>query len=245
LLCVDAVGKGAECTPERSGTFKCCGNSPDCTVGGEECACRTNAPLEARNTTKYQMQIDVLVSEDVGQFQGVDMWGLAAPACSMLESHPADDACATRSAFASDNQGSGFHQIEENNTAPETKTKASFLAPVGGVIAFASNHLHSGGMNATLLVNDQVVCASGTVYGNNSDVVTNAGNEQNHLVYIAPCADVGQGRRFEKGDTLTVESFYYAGADDERFTGVGAGGEHKNVMSVSCAPMLCYRSHWF
>merc|ERR1711865_669498 len=90
-----------------------------------------------------------------------------------------------------------------------------------------------GGINATLLLNGVAQCTATTVYGTNSNLATNAQNEQNHLIRIGSYYnEVGEtGIRFEEGDVFTTESFYYGGTDDKRMDEVGAAGEHKNVMS--------------
>lgn len=230
--CYYAKGKGSDCTPELSGTFLCCGDSLACTTGDEGCYCQTNSPIDTSKTTKYQIQVELLISKEVEKFQHVDLWTISAPACSTLKQYPADDFCSPdhMEGARGAGQGSFFHQIEGNNEEPEVKTKIDVLAPDGGVLTWMIAHIHSGARSASLLINDQVICVSDAVYGNNSDMTTNAYNEQNHLVHITPCF-MDSVIRFEQGDKLTVESIYYAGEDDANFKGFGAGGEHKNVMS--------------
>ena len=90
---VDAKGKGSDCTPELSGTFLCCGDSLACTTGDEGCYCQTNSPIDTSKTTKYQIQVELLISKEVEKFQHVDLWTISAPACSTLKQYPADDFC--------------------------------------------------------------------------------------------------------------------------------------------------------
>ena len=97
-------------------------------------------------------------------------------------------------------------------------------------------HIHSRARSISLLMNDQVICVSDAVYGNNSDITMNAYSKQDHLVHITPCS-MNSVIRFEQGGKLTVECIYYTGEDDA-FKGFGAGGEHKNTMSVSCSSIL-------
>ena len=238
--CYYAPGKGSDCTPEVSGTFVCCGDSLACLEGGEECACATNGATDPSKTTKYQIQIDVLISRDINKFKRVDQWNFAAPACAVnlsgegvFEKYPRDNYCFNNTGSLLVGGGSLFHQIAEDDVTPYAKTKINVLAPAGGTIVWAQSHFHTGGINATLRLNGEVICSSGSVYGTDSNEAANARNEQNHLIQIEPCYDqIGDGIRFEGGDVFTTESFYYAGTDDKRFVGMGAAGEHKNVMSM-------------
>ena len=45
------------------------------------------------------------------------------------------------------------------------------------------------GVNETLSINGKTVCSTGTTYGTETNVETNAGNEQNHLIKIDSCYD--------------------------------------------------------
>lgn len=261
--CYYAPGKGADCTPEVSGTFLCCGDSPSCTTGDQKCTCPTrttsaNGYTQSRPTsTKYTIELDILISRDVHKFQRVDQWNFAAPACSVnlwgesiLEDYPSDNYCAKVNLLSkpptkkpskdampvelevlSTGDGALFHQVYENNQEPYLQTKVSVLAPTSGTMVWAQSHLHTGGVNATLYKNGVPVCATQAIHGSNEDPATNARNEQNHLVRITSCYDqIQAGIRFDKGDVFTTESYYYAGTDDIRFT--NAAGEHKNAMSM-------------
>jgi len=256
--CYYAPTKGSDCTPEVSGTFLCCGDSPACTEGGEECFCpTTRMPTHTRGkstTTKYTLELDVLVSTDIHKFQRVDQWNFAAPSCSVnivgdsiLEDYPSDSYCAKPSllpkqytkamssahAVLSTGDGALFHQVYENNEAPYLRTSVSVLAPTGGKIVWAQSHLHTGGVNATLYKNGVPVCSTKAQHGTNEDSSTNARNERNHLIRISSCYDqIKSGIRFEKDDVFTTESYYYAGTDDARFSNTLAAGEHRNVMSM-------------
>jgi len=244
--CFYAPGRGSDCKPEVSGTFACCGDSFACTVGGEQCACATNAKTDTSQTTKYRIEIDLLISKDLNKFKRVDQWGFAAPACAVnlnnvavFEEYPADNYC-----FQQNNKkakenlfiggGSLFHSVPENDINPYLKTKINVLAPTGGTIVWAQGHLHSGGINGTLLLNGEALCTVDAVYGNDSNPATNARNEQNHLIHMGSCySEVGEkGIRFEKGDVFTTETFYYGGTDDERMDSIDAAGAHNNVMSM-------------
>jgi len=255
--CFYAPGKGSNCTPEVSGTFLCCGDSLACTAKGEDCACATNnAASHKRYTTKYRMELELLISKDIDQFQRIDQWNFAAPACSInifgdsiLEDYPPDNFCARQrpkkgispmgyespkvTSVLYPGGGSFFHQVPENNKNPYLKTSISVLAPTGGQLMWAQSHLHTGGINATLYKNGDVVCTTTAFHGSDPDSSSNAGNEQNHLVRIGSCYDqLPAPVRFEAGDVFITESYYYSGTNDERFSSVEAAGEHKNVMSM-------------
>jgi hypothetical protein len=97
--CYYAPGKDSDCTPEVSGTLKCCGDSHACTIGGESCACETNAGKETgliskQTTTKYQVQVDLFISRDINKFKCVDLWSFYAPTCSsMFKEYSPDNYC--------------------------------------------------------------------------------------------------------------------------------------------------------
>ena len=265
--CYYAPGKGSDCTPEVSGTFFCCGDSTACTNGDETCTCPTTSNIAAAHTrskpttTKYTIELDVLVSRDVHKFQRIDQWNFAAPACSVnilgdsiLENYSPDNYCSkvnllpsTRSkknskftskmptgyVVLSTGDGSLFHQVYENNQEPYLRTSVSILAPAAGTMVWAQSHLHTGGVNATLYKNGVAVCSTEALHGTNEDPSINARNEQNHLVRISSCYDqISSGIRFDKGDVFTTESYYYAGTDDSRFSNPLGAGEHKNAMSM-------------
>jgi len=237
--CYYAEHKGSECTPELSGTFVCCGDSEAC-MAGELCLCATNEETDLTQTTKYKIEVDFLISRDIDKFQRVDQWNLAAPACSVsvngggiFAEYAEDNFCFSSNATLTFGGGSLFHQIPQDDTNPYIYTKISLIAPHDGTIVSSVGHLHTGGINVTLRINGNIVCAAGTVYGTDSHLEGNAKNEQNHLIQIEPCTDIDANPvSFHEADIFTLESVYYGGTDDERFHGYGAAGEHKNVMSM-------------
>ena len=165
-----------------------------------------------------------------------------APACSVnlngdsvFKEEAPDNACfgQTKGLTLGIGGGSTLHSVPEDNSNLYLKTKINVVAPTGGKIVQAQANLHTGGINATLFLNGVAQCTATTVYGTNSNIVTNAQNKQNHLIKIGSCYnEVGEtGIRFEKGDVFTTESFYYGGTDDKRMDEVNTAGEHKNVMS--------------
>lgn len=234
--CYYGPTKGSDCTPEVSGTFSCCGDSLACILGGEDCACPTTTfTTSKKTTTKYKIEIDLLISRDIDKFRRLDQWNFGAPAChgdGVFEEYSPDNFCSNVTT-ATVGGASLFHSVEENNAEPFAKTSVSVVAPSGGKILWAQSHLHTGGVNATLYQNGAVVCATRTRYGNNSDPTTNARNEQNHLVEIDSCYDQlpTGGIVFEEGDVFTTETIYGVGTDDTNMEAAVAG-EHKNVMSM-------------
>lgn len=236
--CFYAPHKGSDCTPEKSGTFQCCGDSKAC-MAGELCTCATNAPTNTAKTTKYKIEVDVLISRNVHKFIRIDQWNFAAPSCqvnllgdSIFEEYHPDNYCFNNKLKLTTGGGALFHQIPQDDENPFIHTKVNVIAPAGGTIFWAVAHLHTGGINATLRLNGKVICSAGAIYGSDNSE-NNALNEKNHLIQIEPCHEIeSTSVHFNADDVFTTESFYYGGTDDERFEGYGAAGEHKNVMSM-------------
>ena len=88
---------------------------------------------------------------------------------------------------------------------------------------------------ATLRLNGELLCTSGTTYGTNNNPKTNARNEKNHLIAIASCYNTAiyteKCLRFQRSDVFTIESVYNSSINDIRFSTTLVAGEHKNVMS--------------
>jgi len=257
--CYYAQGKGGDCTPDVTGTFRCCGDSESCTISGEQCGCATNDDdnessllqdsnnnnnnnkSKKKKVTRYQVQADILISREIDKFHRVDQWAFAAPACfttlngkASFNEYALDNYCHDTQLGA---EGSIFHQIEEQeDDQPYVETRISSIAPTSGKIVWAQSHMHTGGVNATLRLNGDIICSAGTTYGTDIDEQTNTLNEQNHLIKIDSCYDTpifkDGGIQFKEGDVLTTESIYNGSINDERFVGYGAAGEHKNVMSM-------------
>jgi len=251
--CYYAPGKGSECTPEVSGTFLCCGDSRACMK--EDCACKTTTtPTKTskrrRTTTKYRFELDLLVALDaVDKFKRVDQWNFAAPGCSInimgdaiLKDYPPDNYCAKRNTNHSMNPalvlweggGSLFHQVPEQTSSPYVRTVVNVMAPGSGKLVWAQSHLHTGGINATLYKNGEIICTNQAIHGANDDANNNARNEHNHLVKITSCYEQMKDEqiRFDAGDVFRTESYYYGGTNDDRFSTPLAAGEHKNAMSM-------------
>jgi len=262
--CYYAPGKGSDCTPDVSGTFLCCGDSPACTIGGEFCACATtttDAPSEP-TTTKYRIELELLIAREIDKFTRIDQWNIAAPSCSInmkgnpvFEEYPPDSFCHKNSIIGPKTDtksnsyinsdtlslevmaiggGSLFHQIPERpDEDPTVRTATSVMAPAGGTLLFAQSHLHTGGVNATLYRNGKALCTNNAVYGTDPDPSTNARNEQGHLVEIGSCYEaIGPEGIRFEPGDIFTTESYYYGAKNDPNLGPNAGGEHKNVMSM-------------
>lgn len=235
--CYYSPTKGPDCTPDKSGTFRCCGDSRSCTRGGAFCACATTTDPFTSTVTKYRIELDLLIARDLDKFKRVDQWNIAAPSCSVLHrNYPIDSYCYHETESSLDGTGHGalFHQIPERPSEdPFVRTATTLVAPADGTLVWAQSHLHTGGVNATLSQNGKILCATDAQYGTDSNSSTNSRNEKGHLVAIGSCYEAlgPDGIRFEEGDVFTTESYYYGAKDDPNLGSV-SGGEHKNVMSM-------------
>mmetsp|Transcript_12921 Transcript_12921/g.23290 ORF Transcript_12921/g.23290 Transcript_12921/m.23290 type:complete len:447 (+) Transcript_12921:47-1387(+) len=228
--CWYAPGKGSGCTPELSGAMACCGETPQCIGGEEDCRCKTTS----QNTTKrrYELQFDFLITRQVEDITPLAQWTLTAPQCNpTLEPLPKNSACFLSAGMTT--SGSMSYLVHENNTEPEKKTVGRWISPASGEIHWAKGHLHTGGVNISLSINGKKLCTSTTVYGNDPNVTRNARDEFGHLVEITDCIGSRedlQSVRIQAGDVIEVDSFYYVGKHDSRLPH-RAGGSHFCVMS--------------
>jgi len=248
--CYYGPNKGSDCTPEVSGSFKCCGDSKACETATSDdyCHCTIKNDESGSGTkktkTKYRIEVDLNISREIDKFKRIDMWTLSAPAChvnqkgvSVFEKLTPDGYCYNNTG-SFNGGGSLYHKIDlqdDDSSNPLVETKINIIAPASGLIVYGVGHLHTGGVSATLRINGKEICTTGTTYGTNSNETTNARNEQNHLIAIDSCYDTpiykDGGIRFKEGDVITAESIYNGSSNDDRFVGHGAAGEHKNVMS--------------
>lgn len=231
--------KGPDCTPEVDGSFKCCGDSEFCMNGGD-CYCETTMPLNTTKRVPYTAELELLVTYETEKFVKVEQIAYSAPKCvryqRFLEPYPANDYCVTSGPDADPNASDWktYHNVYENATHPLVRTVGRWVLGHGGRMVWATPHLHTGGVNATIRINGEVVCSSMATHGNSSNVETNAGNEYGHLVRIDDCISIHshpEGVRFEKDDVLEVESIYNVDPLDNRLP-PGTGGTHTNAMSL-------------
>lgn len=139
--CYFAPTKGSDCTPEVSGTFLCCGDSLACTESDQGCFCPTLSKSSNKSkftTTKYTIELDVLVSRDLHKFQRIDQWNFAAPSCSVnlmgesvLEDYPKDSYCAKESLLPSTKPRS---KASQHIRKPQMPTGYMVLSTGGGAL---------------------------------------------------------------------------------------------------------------
>jgi len=98
------------------------------------------------------------------------------------------------------------------------------------------------GLNVSLFVNDEIICASYPIYGT---VPGGRGNEKGHLIEVTRCVDDGSAGGYpghaassyrnhslsvKVGDKVRVDGYYWVGAVDPRIAPTPAG-PHLGVMS--------------
>lgn len=198
--CWYGPNKGPKCSVAKNGTFDCCGDG-GCAAG--QCKCTTVHGY--KKTTNYYLKYNIYWTSEVDKITGIDAGVIAAPNCQ------------------------SEHNVMRNNHQTETVSSATWIEKDGIKLVKAVGHLHTGGINISLYVNDNFVCTSKAIHGTQVGVV---GNEYDHLVDISPCFDA-QGSNvlmINKGDKVRVDSIYYVGDDDDRIS-PGSGGTHLGVMS--------------
>ena len=190
-----------ECTKEQNGTFQCCGDfCPDNT-----CFCPTSKEADMNQTTTYYLKYQVNYTYDNSQVTPIDIGVLTAPDCQE------------------------FYAVYENDEEPEHLTSTEFDVPRDIEVVYAVGHQHTGAINLTLVVNDEVVCASYPRYGTTEGL---AGDEYGYLVEMSTCIDKDTTGSVElkKGDKIRLDSYYYVGRNDTRIY-PHPGGTHLNVMA--------------
>lgn len=186
----------------------------------------------------------MFLSSDLDKFKNVQILQLYANYCDFKSElflnvnrrEPLREYCSgvTLQEARTSKRGNNFNIELQDDDDPHVLTKMSYISQRSGKIVFAQSHLHTGAVNATLRINGEIICSTGTKYGNDMNPSTNARNEQNHLVHIDTCLETGifddGGINFNIGDVITSESIYFAGINDDRLDD-GMGGEHKMAMS--------------
>ncbi|KAL9303184.1 hypothetical protein ACSQ67_020447 [Phaseolus vulgaris] len=83
--------------------------------------------------------------------------------------------------------------------------KASIPMNKGGYLIYATSHMHSGVVNATLYAeNGQTLCTSTPKYGSGNE----AGNEKDYLIGMSICYPQLSSIKINDGEILTLESRY-------------------------------------
>jgi hypothetical protein len=97
-------------------------------------------------------------------------------------------------------------------------------------VVFAVGHLHTGAINVIIEINGELKCVSEAIYGT---VLDEPGNELGHLIGMTNCVGGATEKpviSVKKGDTFTVNGWYWVGPSDPRIVPVPAG-PHLVVMS--------------
>ena len=199
--CYYAPGKGPQCTVANNGTFMCCGDA--CYSG--ICKCPTK-PGTKMIPTDYYLSYTVTYTYDVEVIAPIGIGVYTTPNCRL------------------------YYGVERNDTNPYSVSRTSFTVEEDAEIVYAVGHLHTGGVNISMYVNDEYVCTSYPTYG--TDPSNTAGNEKGYLVKMSYCFSQNETTpsvKVQKGDTIDIEGIYYVGSNDERL--VYSDGTHLNVMA--------------
>lgn len=173
--CYYAPGKG--CTPEQNGSFFCCGEGDF--AGVTSCPTAANAPpardYVLRYTVRYTRSLDALTPLQIGT--------ITAPACLP------------------------YYEVHRNESHPEHRVDNSMRIPASAGpidVRFAAGHLHTGGINISIVVNGRVACTSYPRYGTQPGV---AGDEKGYLVQMSHCVNGSTGPiHLQPGDELGVSA---------------------------------------
>lgn len=197
--CYYAPGKG--CLREQNGTFDCCGDTDLHAEPYNRCPVAADAP---NASVSYQLRYTVNTTA-VGDVKPARVGVLTTPDCNT------------------------YYAVEGNDDEPEQLSSTEFTVPKDSEILTAIGHQHVGALNVSMFLNGDFVCASYPKYGSTFGV---PGDELGYLVEISYCFekdDADQPLIVRQGDTLRIDSWYYAGSDDPRIAPL-PGGTHLNVM---------------
>lgn len=184
--CYYAPNKGAECTPERNGTFQCCGDA--CYSG--DCTCPVKAGTQMVPKT-YYLRMVVSYTKDLGAITPVGIGVYTVPNCA------------------------SFYGVQRNDANPYTVASTSWTVKADGVILQAVGHQHVGAVNISLFLNDGLVCASYPRYGSAEGVAGDEKGYIVEMTECFN-KDRGQTLSFKAGDEVRVDSWYFVGSDDPR-----------------------------
>lgn len=206
-------GPEKSCEPNANGTFGCCYSDSHCET------------IPGANDTKevYFLKYTVDYTRDMDLLTPIDISILMAPQCYVQYNALPPGAPNSQQGYPSAAPPGPEHLVEQK-----------FPIPGDIDLILAIGHLHTGAINATLLLNGHFLCASLPVYGTEPDV---AGNELGHLVQITQCVGpnatapgVSGPVALKKGDELTLQGWYDVSSSDSRIAPTPAG-PHLVVMS--------------
>lgn len=199
--CYYAPGKGERCTPGKNGTFDCCGET-SFTGNGGKCPTRLLTAEEEAATYEYKLRYSLNYTRDVDAITPVQVGVWTTPDCRL------------------------FYDVLRNDTHPERVDSTEATVPDDMTIVLAIGHQHTGALNISLFVNDELACASYPTYGTQEDV---PGDEKGYLVHMSSCVNASTGPlHLKAGDRVRLDSWYYVGSNDERLA--YSDGTHLNVM---------------
>jgi len=200
--CFYAPNKGAGCSPDKNGTFACCGEN--CFDGS--CFCPTTAAAKKVPANTYYLRYTVNFTTDLDAITPVDVGVYTTPSCKT------------------------FYAVYENDEQPESLSSTTFTIPADSELMLAIGHQHVGARNISLHHNGKAVCASVARYGTEEGVPGNEKGYVVEFPPCYNADDnQGQGFKVKKGDTLRVDSWYWVGRNDKMIA-PHPGGTHLNVM---------------
>jgi len=201
--CFYAPGKGAGCSPEKNGTFQCCGEN--CYDGS--CSCPTTPAAKNIPATMYYLRYEVNFTYDLDAVSFVETGVFTTPSCAT------------------------FYEVYRNDAQPESLSTTTFKIPVDAELLLAIGHQHVGARNISLFHNDQLLCTSYPSYGSQEGVAGNEKGYLVEMSSCYSADDHGGVGHFVKaGDTLRLDSWYWVGVDDPAIA-PNPGGTHLNVMA--------------
>ena len=198
--CYYAPGKGPDCTVAHNGTFACCGDR--CYSG--VCKCPTK-PGTKMIPTDYYLQYTVTYTYDLDAITPLGIGVYTTPNCQL------------------------YYGVQRNNVNPYSVSRTSFTVEADAEMVFAVGHLHTGGVNISMYLNNKRICTSYPSYG---VVEGKAGDEKGYLIEMSNCFhqnDTTPSLKIKQGDTVDIEGIYYVGSDDPRIA--YSDGTHLNVMA--------------
>jgi len=197
------------CQPGDNGTFGCC-------FSNSRCATLPNASTVPevyylKYTVEYTFDVDLITPTKFEVFM--------SPNCQVAY-NALPPGAAQAGASVPSLAPPGPEHLVSNNWTMDGDTD----------IVFAVGHLHTGAINVSLSINGDFKCVSEAIYGTEPDV---AGNELGHLIGMTNCVGGATNKpviSVKKGDTLTLNGWYWVGPTDPRIAPVPAG-PHLVIMS--------------
>ena len=198
--CYYAPGKGPDCTVANNGTFQCCGDN--CYSGICKCPTKKGTKMIPTN---YYLSYTVTYTYDIDVITPIGVGVYTTPDCRL------------------------FYSVLRDDANPYSFSRSSFVVNEDAEMVYAVGHLHTGGVNISMYLNNKHVCTSYPSYGQTLGL---AGDEKGYLVKMSPCFrqnSTTPSIQIKKGDTIEIEGVYYVGSHDERIA--YSDGTHLNVMA--------------